>query len=194
MSAPSRPAILLTPIAWRSCGTAFEYSFLPGARLWASPDFARVASACQNDSIVTEKPSEPRRAFILLGLIEEGEKGGRVSSVLVGISAMRSLAGSRAKLDCGGTVNGYRGSLKLELKNGKSTARLRINRALGQFADLEGQPAFGAERHGGVNFRRLRAHIIRREFAQELHQRERVLDLGQRATDAGSFARSKRQV
>lgn len=70
---------------------SLEYSFLPGARLWASPDFARVASACQNDSIVTEKPSEPRRAFILLGLIEEGEKGGRVSSVLVGISASAEL-------------------------------------------------------------------------------------------------------
>jgi len=30
---------------------SLEYSFLPGARLWASPDFASVASACQNDSI-----------------------------------------------------------------------------------------------------------------------------------------------
>ena len=40
---------------------SLEYSFLPGARLWASPDFARVASACQNDLIVTEKPSEPRQ-------------------------------------------------------------------------------------------------------------------------------------
>jgi thioredoxin reductase (NADPH) len=31
------------------------------------------------------------RAFILLGLIQEGEKGGRVSSVLVGISASAEL-------------------------------------------------------------------------------------------------------
>ena len=80
---------------------SLEYSFLPGARLWASPDFARVASACQNDSIVTEKPSEPRRAFILLGLIEEGEKGGRVSSVLVGISASAGAWPARGQSSIG---------------------------------------------------------------------------------------------
>ena len=33
-----------------------EYSFLPGASLWASPDYTRFAGACENDG-GAEKPS-----------------------------------------------------------------------------------------------------------------------------------------
>jgi flavin reductase (DIM6/NTAB) family NADH-FMN oxidoreductase RutF len=48
---------------------------------------------------------------------------------------------------------------------------------LAQFADFEGQAAFRAERYGGVDLRRLRPDIVRRESSQQLHQRQRILDL-----------------
>jgi hypothetical protein len=55
------------------------------------------------------------RAFILRqGLIEEGGKAAGSVQCSSTFPRLRSLAGSRAKLDCGGTVKGYRGSLKLE--------------------------------------------------------------------------------
>jgi adenosine deaminase len=36
---------------------SLEYSFLPGASLWADPDFAHLSSACENDTAGADKPS-----------------------------------------------------------------------------------------------------------------------------------------
>jgi len=43
---------------------SLEYSFLPGASLWASPDFTRLASACDNDAAGGEKPSSVCETFL----------------------------------------------------------------------------------------------------------------------------------
>ena len=45
-----------------------------------------------------------------------------------------------------------------------------------------------------MNLRWLGTYIVRREAAKQLHQRERVLDLRQRAADACTLAGSKGQV
>ena len=42
---------------------SLEYSFLPGASLWASQDYARLASACESDA-AAEKPSSACEAFL----------------------------------------------------------------------------------------------------------------------------------
>ena len=42
---------------------SLEYSFLPGASLWASSDYARLASACESDA-GAEKPSSTCDAFL----------------------------------------------------------------------------------------------------------------------------------
>ena len=36
---------------------SLDYSFLPGASLWAAPDFARFATGCESDAAGAEKPS-----------------------------------------------------------------------------------------------------------------------------------------
>jgi hypothetical protein len=36
---------------------SLEFSFLPGASLWAAPDFARLSSGCENDAAGAEAPS-----------------------------------------------------------------------------------------------------------------------------------------
>jgi adenosine deaminase len=42
---------------------SLEYSFLPGASLWASPDYDRLASACEGDA-GADKPSSACEAFL----------------------------------------------------------------------------------------------------------------------------------
>ena len=42
---------------------SLEYSFLPGASLWTSSDYARLASACESDASA-EKPSATCDAFL----------------------------------------------------------------------------------------------------------------------------------
>jgi adenosine deaminase len=42
---------------------SLEYSFLPGLSLWASSDYARLASACESDGAV-DKPSSGCDAFL----------------------------------------------------------------------------------------------------------------------------------
>ena len=42
---------------------SLEYSFLPGASLWASPDYGSLASACESDA-GAEKPSSTCEAFL----------------------------------------------------------------------------------------------------------------------------------
>jgi adenosine deaminase len=42
---------------------SLEYSFLPGESLWASQDYARLASACESDA-AAEKPSSACEAFL----------------------------------------------------------------------------------------------------------------------------------
>jgi adenosine deaminase len=45
--------------------TSLEHSFLPGASLWNAPDaFARVVSACSQDSLGAEKPSSGCAVFL----------------------------------------------------------------------------------------------------------------------------------
>ena len=46
----------------------------------------------------------------------------------------------------------------------------RVARLLAQLADAEREAAFGAERHGRVNLRGLRPHIVWREAAKQLHE------------------------
>ena len=59
---------------------------------------------------------------------------------------------------------------------------------LAQRADLEGEATLGAERHGGVDLRRHGSDIFRRVSAEQLHERERVLDLRQGAANAGALS------
>jgi adenosine deaminase len=45
--------------------TSLEHSFLPGASLWNAPDaFARVVSACSQDSLGAERPSSGCAVFL----------------------------------------------------------------------------------------------------------------------------------
>ena len=43
---------------------SLEYSFLPGASLWAGPDFARLADACGGDAAGADKPSSACETFL----------------------------------------------------------------------------------------------------------------------------------
>jgi adenosine deaminase len=43
---------------------SLEYGFLPGASLWAGPDFARFAQVCENDAAGAEKPSSACETFL----------------------------------------------------------------------------------------------------------------------------------
>jgi adenosine deaminase len=45
--------------------TGMEHDFLPGESLWAAKDaFKAPAAACKGESLGTEKPSAPCRAFL----------------------------------------------------------------------------------------------------------------------------------
>jgi adenosine deaminase len=43
---------------------SLEYSFLPGASLWAGPDFGRFARVCENDAVGVEKLSSACETFL----------------------------------------------------------------------------------------------------------------------------------
>ncbi|HSB59183.1 MAG TPA: adenosine deaminase, partial [Methyloceanibacter sp.] len=43
---------------------SLEHSFLPGASLWAAPDFARLSSGCENDAAGADKPSSACETFL----------------------------------------------------------------------------------------------------------------------------------
>src|ERR1043165_6920524 len=63
-----------------------------------------------------------------------------------------------------------------------------------QLADAEGEAAFGTKRHCRVNLGGLRPDVVRREAAQELHQRKRVFDLRQRAANTSALAGGEGQI
>ena len=66
---------------------SLEYSFLPGPSLWASPDYARLASACESDAARGEA------VFSLRGLPQGKREGG--AAMGAGEALPRLRAGER---------------------------------------------------------------------------------------------------